>query len=905
MMRSLRMARAVVACVLAAAITVAIPMPGVASPQAVETGPGRVIVAWTDVRDEGRVRARLAGWGLGEARRLYGERGLVLDAPAGVSAEALARTLSAIPGVAYAEPDHPVKALWTAGTPNDPAFADGTQWAPRRIQAESAWELTRGNDVLVAVVDTGVALDHEDLAAHMWINPGEIPGNSIDDDDNGFVDDVAGWDFVNQDGKPDDDNGHGTHCAGIAAAVTDNGRGIAGMAPGARILPVKVLDSRGSGSSAVLAEGIDYAVDAGADVVSVSVGGSIGSLTVAAAVARARSAGVLVVAAAGNEGGAVLYPAAYPETMCVGATDAADVRTTYSNYGSAMDIVAPGGTSDAAVYSTVRYDGYGTKYGTSMATPHVAGVAALLLGERPHLSPEALRFLIGSTATDLGSQGRDDYYGDGLVQARSAIDLMLADSTPPESTCTTRVAPPEGVEIAIDADDVGLGVDRVAWTLDGTTTGVGDRIELTYPGEHTLQYAAVDLAGNREATRSVTVSVTDTLPPVTTSDARSAYYGGSAMITLAAADRGIGVATTVWSLDGAPSRTGTVIKTTVIGDHELAFKSVDLLGHEEATQTVEFRVWGTADVQRINGVDRYGTAVAASGSAFANGAGPVVVMASGQDFPDALAACGLAGVLDAPVLLTRPNALPPGVVSELERLGTGRVVLVGGIRAIGDSVKAELDAAGIEVERVAGADRYETAAAVAAQMAVVTGPSPAVTFIVRGDDFADALAVAPLAHQRGYPVLLTRPDALPRATEIALDRLSPGAIVIAGGVAAVDTIVAGQVGAVSGVTVLRIGGDTRYSTAALVADRAHSEGWADGVYAGVATGVDYPDALSGGAAAGAHGGVMILTAPTSLSAEAGAYIRDHIGAGGPVRVFGGTAAVSAGVVTELRAIPLL
>lgn len=897
-------ARASAALLLSVALVAVVPPSGSAA-LAAEFGSERVVVVWRDARDESRVRAGVAGWGLGTGRALYGDRGLVLEVPRGMSAAALSQTLSGLAGVAYAEPDHPVWAAWVAGTPNDPRFADGTQWAPGRIQAEGAWEVARADGVVIAVVDTGVDLGHEDLAANLWSNPFEIPGNGIDDDGNGLVDDVWGWDFVNSDTVPADDNGHGSHCAGIAAAVTDNRTGIAGMAPEARIMAVKVLDSRGSGSSSVLAEGIDYAVDSGADVVSLSVGGPVASFALEAALQRATAAGVLVVAAAGNEGEAVLYPAAYADAMCVGATDPSDARATYSNFGPAMDVVAPGGTSAAPVYSTIRSNSYGTKYGTSMATPHVAGVVALLLGERPHLSPAALGLIIGSTAVDLGTIGWDEYYGHGLVQARSALDLMLADDSPPESRCATSVAPPEGVEILIEADDIGLGVDRIVWSLNGGVAGVGGRVELTYPGEHSLEYAAVDLAGNREATRTVTVTVVDTLPPVTLSDALPIYYGGSATIMLSASDRGIGVAETRWSLDGAAPRTGTVVGTSVTGDHELAFRSIDLLGHEEETRTVTFRVYGTADVRRVSGGDRYATAIAASASAFPAGGAPVVVMASGQDFPDALAACGLAGALEGPVLLTRPAGLTAGTMAELARLGTRRVLVVGGPRAVEPAVERALAESGIEVERIAGADRYETAAAVAMRVGDAKGATPEVAFVVRGDGFADALAVAPIAYRRAYPVLLTRPDALSPATAAALGALGSSEVVIAGGIAAVEPVVATQVGALSGVTVRRIGGDTRYGTAALVAADARTRGWADGAYVGVATGADYPDALSGGAAAGVRGGVMILTSPAVLSPEAAAFIVGGSKAGDPVRVFGGVAAVGVEVFTALRQIPLL
>lgn len=892
------------AVVLTAALVAGVP--AVAAPGTAQPAPAaeRLIVTWRGPGGEGRVRAALTTMGLDVARPLYGG-GFLVDVPAGAEALAVAERLGRLPGVAAAEPDRPVSALWSGGTPDDPFFLDGTQWGPWRIQAEDAWSVARGEGVTIAIVDTGVDLAHEDLADRLWANPGEVPGNGVDDDGNGFVDDVRGWDFVNNDADPRDDNGHGTHCAGIAAAATDNARGIAGMAPGARIMAVKVLDSRGSGSTATLAEGISYALDNGADIISVSIGGPTGASVLHAAVRRAAAAGVPVVVAAGNEGGAVLYPAAYAESLCVGASDADDVRASYSNFGPALDVLAPGGTPGKAIYSTVRNNGYDFKIGTSMATPHVAGVAALLKGERPGLSAEAVDHLLSETALRPGGYGWDQYYGHGLVQARGALDLMLADATPPVSEVTTELAPPEGVLVRIQAEDVGLGVDRIDWWLDDGTRGSGPQAEVTYPGWRTFSWTAADLAGNREETRSVSFEVTDTLPPVTVSDAKSVYYGGSAVITLTATDRGIGVAQTSWSLDGGPAVHGMRVTVGTTGDHVLSFRSVDLLGHVEETRTAGFRVYGSAEVGRISGVDRYATSVAASKSAFADGSVATAVLASGRDFPDALAASGLAGAVGGPVLLTRPDRLPPEVLAELKRLGVRSVVLVGGDAAIQPQVAESLTGAGLAVERVSGADRYETAVAVAGRIGRETGSPARLTFIARGDDFADALAVAPAAYRRMAPVLLTRPSSLPGSTRAALAADPATEIVVAGGPGAIGDGVLEIVDALNDGAPVRVAGDSRYETAALFAEYARGRGWATGAWVGVATGADYPDALSAASAIGPRAGVVVLTKPLELSAESRAFIQTQCRAGDPVRVFGGASAVSPGVLGAIKGIPLL
>jgi serine protease len=268
------------------------------------------------------------------------------------------------------------------------------------------------------------------LAAKIWTNPGEIPGNGVDDDLNGYVDDWRGWDFVNHDHEPQDDHGHGTHVAGIAAAASDNGAGIAGISWGARIMPLKVLDSGGNGTDSDLAAALVFAADHGARVINLSLGGGAASV-MESAVNYAHSRGAIVIAAAGNSSGqGVLYPAAYAKAMAVAATDAGNHRASFSSYGPEVDIAAPG----IGIYSTHWTPGSGGTYaylsGTSMATPHVAGAAALLASLPQFDTPDRLRLALESTALDLGPICRDVYYGAGVVQAYAALQYE-PDASPP------------------------------------------------------------------------------------------------------------------------------------------------------------------------------------------------------------------------------------------------------------------------------------------------------------------------------------------------------------------------------------------------------------------------------------------------------------------------------------------
>lgn len=300
--------------------------------------------------------------------------------------------------------------------PNDD-FYESRQWALQKIGLPAAWGIVRGMAAPLAIIDSGIDLDHPDLASRIWRNPGEVAGNGLDDDGNGYVDDVAGWDFVGGDPIPDDRFYHGTHVAGIAGAATNNGRGIAGVTWETPLMAVRVLDQYGDGWWDDVAAGILYAVDNGARVLNLSLGGGLPSQTLTRAVAHARARGCLIVAAAGNNGGDVLFPARLEGVIAVGATDVDDAVWPNSSRGPELDLVAPG----VAILSTVPGNRYLEVSGTSMATPHVSGVAALILGRVPTLSANELAALLRQTAVDLAPPGPDSASGWGRVDAGRAI----------------------------------------------------------------------------------------------------------------------------------------------------------------------------------------------------------------------------------------------------------------------------------------------------------------------------------------------------------------------------------------------------------------------------------------------------------------------------------------------------
>ena len=280
-----------------------------------------------------------------------------------------------------------------AGT-TDPLTAE--QWSLKSDDAmgtETAWRQTTGADVTVAIVDSGVDLGHPDLAPNLWTNPGEIPGNGVDDDGNGYVDDVHGYDFVDGDADPQDENGHGTHVAGIVGARGGNGIGGSGVAWRARLMAVRVLDDQARGSTAAVAQGIHYAVDNGARIVNLSLAGPTATADLEEAVRYAQDHGVLIVAAAGNAGADLAstptYPAALPEDNVLGvaATAQGGVLSSVSDYGPGADVAAPG----EQILSTALGGGYEWRTGTSMAAPHVTGALVLLAAARPDLDALGLR----------------------------------------------------------------------------------------------------------------------------------------------------------------------------------------------------------------------------------------------------------------------------------------------------------------------------------------------------------------------------------------------------------------------------------------------------------------------------------------------------------------------------------
>lgn len=370
----------------------------------------------------------------------------LLHVPSSMDILACAHDYSLSPDVVYAQPNH-IGTLCVI--PNDTNFSE--HWSLQNtgqlggtpgcdIDAPAAWNIEKGNpDVVIAVIDTGIDATHPDLATKIWTNPDEIADNGIDDDGNGYVDDTHGWDFYYNDSTPDDGYGHGTFCAGIAAAVTNNNMGIAGVAWNCRIMPLKIINENGTIFEDDTAEAIKYAADNGADVLSMSFTYLEGNL-LHDAVEYASAKGACLCAAAGNRNTSnKQYPAAYDNVIAVAATTQNDTRCTPeewgpdsgSNYGDWVDIAAPGNyiySTMPTYHVTMNDAGYGQNYtaacGTSASAPMVAGVAALLFSHNPALSSHDVETLLCYNSDPYNSS---EYIGAGRLNAHKALDAPVAD----------------------------------------------------------------------------------------------------------------------------------------------------------------------------------------------------------------------------------------------------------------------------------------------------------------------------------------------------------------------------------------------------------------------------------------------------------------------------------------------
>ncbi len=457
-----------------------------------ECVPGELLARFRPQASEAQINGLLSAYGARQVAAIpqIGARRLRL--PESASPIAVAQALLRTGTAEYVEPNH---LAYAVTVPNDPIY----QWSLSSVNAFAGWDATTGSpNVVIAIVDTGVDYNHPDLSGKC----------------------VAGYDFVNNDSRPLDDYWHGTHVAGIAGASTNNGQGIAGIGWQCRIMPVKVLGADGTGSYWNVAQGIIYAADHGAHVINLSLAGPYNDSTEADAVRYALGKGCVVVAAVGNQGGVGYnYPAAYDGVIGAAALASDNTRASFSNYNASVDIAAPGVDVISCTLSSSPGGPYTTASGTSMAAPHVAGLAALIRSLHPDWTNTQIADQICRTADDLGPSGRDNYYGWGKINLARALGQSGPgqDSVPPTAAITSPAAGSalSGLATVTASGSDNVGVTRLELYVDGELTGTifGSSGSFSWDttrsanGAHTLTAKAWDAAGNSGTSPAVVVNV--------------------------------------------------------------------------------------------------------------------------------------------------------------------------------------------------------------------------------------------------------------------------------------------------------------------------------------------------------------------------------------------------------------
>ncbi|EEG77459.1 S8 family serine peptidase [Dethiobacter alkaliphilus] len=698
-----------------------------------------------------------------------------------------------------------------------PSGVYGVKWNLERINAPLVWNQygITGDGVVIGIIDTGVDWHHEALR-EKWRG---YDGGSIDPDFNWF-------DAVNQHALPIDLNNHGTHVTGTILGSVEEMQGYFGVAPEAKWIAANAFGSDGTAKSSDILAAAQYMLaptdingvahpDKAPDVINNSWGGNVPGENdewFRPMVQAWRDAQILPVFAAGNLGtygsGSISHPANYPESFSVAATDNNDYLAMFSSRGPSPyfdnikpDISAPG----VQILSSITGGEYGYSSGTSMAAPHVAGVAALLLEAKPELTIEQLEEVIKDTSRPLEDQeftGSPNFgYGYGLIDAFAAVSHVLNGSSD---------VPVSGVTINYNALNFKLGENGTQLTA---------KVEPSNASEQGVVW--------KSSNESVAKVIDGFVYPV---------------------DPGMATIEAI-TVDGS-----YVSETNVRVTH----------------------------VNRIFGFDRYSTATTISESGWTQS--QTVVLARGDQYADALAGVPLAYQLDAPILLTRPHSLPTATKREIGRLQPERVIILGGTGAISEAVEDELIKMGLEADRIAGKNRFDTAASIAQRIA----PYGLETAIVAtGFNFPDALAVASYAAREGYPIVLTRDDVLPEESSKLFDMLGVKETIVVGGTNVISDAVLDDLPGPK-----RLAGRDRFSTAVDVADYFAP----DMKEVFIATGGDYADAITGAVLAARNEAGILLVRKDAVPDIVRKFITDNQAYW--VTVLGGSAAVNSELDAE-------
>jgi len=750
--------------------------------------------------------------------------------------------LKGIPGITGAEENYPrtIQSLAETTQPKDPLFPK--QWSLINRGVPEAWAKgATGQGITIAVVDTGIALEHPDLQGNLVPGYNSITGSEAE-------------------GATQDNNGHGTQVAGIAAAER-NDLGIVGVTYQAKIMPIKAMGSKGVGFDDAIADGIIWAADHGAQIINLSLGsenGSVPSDILRQAVAYAHDKGSLLIAASGNydpesqANPGVSYPASDHRVLAITATDKAGRVTSYSATGSEVDLAAPGDSIPTAGWSKTEGAGYTYASGTSLAAPFVSGEAALIWSQHPEWSRDQVVQALLRGTNDLGSPGRDNQYGYGLVDVKLTLDLTT-------QTLATRTSP------AV-IDTLG-GIIR---TVEGST-----QVELTIPSQAFTQPLNVTLKA---------LAVPADLPNGATflTPAFQVDWGNAApqkMLFLKLSDPVLNgdFSGSLYRWNG----TRWISLGGEISDGEARFgfyrPGVYALGSSQSGKQ-------QGQSRRFAGITAEGTAIQISKETFTTGA-DTVILAQVNQFPDALAGAPLAYKLQAPILLSPSSGLTEDIRAELQRLAPKNIYLLGGTAALSAQIENELRQA-YDVKRLFGYTAEGTARAIAQELGM---KGKAIIASVRY--FQDALVISSWAARQGIPILLTEPQTISAETQTALQELLVTESLVIGGTAVVGGKVLEQLPFPN-----RISGITAYDTATAVLE-THPP---TSSRVEIATGENYPDALTGAVRAAFYGSRVVLV-PTQSEIPSGLALLLKSWQETQVEALGGVLALPEKVVQTVQA----
>lgn len=765
---------------------------------------------------------------------------LTLAVPAVRINEAL-KLLGQTPGVISVNPAQKLKnAELTAPQVTDPSYSK--QWGLSKAEVQKAWELgATGAGITIATIDTGVDVNHPDLKNNLVEGYNAITGKT-------------GLSAVQ------DNNGHGTHVAGIAAAGL-NGEGIVGVAYQAKIMPIKAMDRSGEGTDDIVADGIIWAVDHGARIINLSFGSSEETNILRDAIQYAQAKGALLIAAAGNKDASnsyasITFPAAEPGVLAVTATNSEDQLASFSLTGPQAGLAAPGVNIFSDYWQ--NRSGYATADGTSMASPFVAGVAALVWGLYPELTAEEVKILLENSALDIGAPGRDSNYGFGRVNAYWAVRFASKPEDLPSPAKVTwvggRVQGETSQEsstsevLTVPPRAFGLDTEKqVTVQLSSLREAPGFPQGIIPGGDGIL----VKWEGISQKTLSLNVLLKSDQIPTSNSLGYLYHWTGSRWIKVGG---GTGL---------AEMTQGITAGITEPGIYQVGFEALP-------------------EENRIAGEDRIQTAVQISQANFLTGV-DTVLLARSDDFPDALAGAPLAYKYHAPILLTEVTTLPDSVLQELKRLNPQKIILLGGTGAISTTVEAKLKSLAT-VQRIGGANRFATASGIAAELGMLGE-----AVLVNGSNYPDAITMAAIAAQRGVPILLTEKNSLPPETDSTLKKYSVSRTEIIGG----EGVVSSQI-LKSLPSPIRYAGTDRYTTSVAVLQAYPPQGRL--VY--LATGENFPDALTGGVVAALNNSRIVLVPTSGPSTKQREVLQPW--SGRSTLAFGGNTVIPDDVINQIQ-----